>query len=106
MEILFFIGQALAIAAIGYIVAQAYEYAAKYGDSVTRKSAGFSTWAAGRSARQRTHEAAMRFSFVPESVGGAEDLGTAAREEPSLRDARERMGRARVDSAAATSRAA
>jgi hypothetical protein len=33
MDILLFAGEALLIAAIGYVVAKAYEYAAKYGGS-------------------------------------------------------------------------
>ena len=32
MDILFFVGQALLIGAVGYVVAKAYEYAAKHGD--------------------------------------------------------------------------
>ncbi|MGZ8229889.1 MAG: hypothetical protein ACXWUS_09635 [Burkholderiales bacterium] len=88
MDILFFIGQALAIAGIGYVVSQAFVYAAKYGDPITWKSADFPTPAVPAPADAQMEDMAVHFSFVPESVGGAEDLAAQASEESlSLRKA-------------------
>jgi hypothetical protein len=88
MDILFFIGQALAIAAIGYVVSQAFVYAAKYGDPINWKSADFPTPPLPAPADAPMEDMAVHLSFVPESVGGAEDLAAQASEEPlSLRKA-------------------
>ncbi|MGZ8197921.1 MAG: hypothetical protein ACXWVP_06160 [Burkholderiales bacterium] len=87
MDILFFIGQALAIAGIGYLVSQAFAHAA-YGDPITWKSADFPTPAVPAPADAQMEDMAVHFSFVPESVGGAEDLAAQASEESlSLRKA-------------------
>jgi hypothetical protein len=105
MDILIFIGQALAIAAIGYIVAQAYEYAAKYGDPADWQPSDSSTPTVPAPKDLPT----VHLSFVPESVGGAENLGAVEREDSVryARDADERGARARAQAApAVASRAA
>jgi hypothetical protein len=69
VDILIFIGQALAIAGIGYIVSQVFACTAKYRDPNTWKPADFSARAPKTPAEARTENLAIRFSFVPESAG-------------------------------------
>jgi hypothetical protein len=75
VDILIFIGQALAIASIGYIVSQAFACTAKYRDPNTWKPAGFSARAPKTPAESRTENFAIQFSFVPEGLGGSRDDG-------------------------------
>jgi hypothetical protein len=73
VDILIFIGQALAIAGIGYIVAQAFACTAKYRDPNTWKPADFSRRAVKASADVPTKNTVLQFSFVPEGLGGFRD---------------------------------
>jgi hypothetical protein len=109
MDILIFIGQALAIAAIGYIVAKAYEYTAKYGDPANWQPTNASIPTVAAPSDLRMEQTAVHLSFVPESVGGAANLGAVEREDSGRcsRDADERVVRARAQAApAVASRAA
>ena len=73
LDILLFIGQALAIAGIGYIVSQAFACTAKYRDPNTWRPADFSARAPKTPAEARTENLAIQFSFVPESAGVSRD---------------------------------
>jgi hypothetical protein len=90
MDMLFFIGQALAIAAIGYAVSHAFAYAPIHGDPVTSKSTDLRTPAVRASADAQMENPPLRLSFVPESVGGYEDFAPSnihAEMQPPVRDA-------------------
>ena len=78
---LFFIGQALAIAAIGYVVSHAFAHAPTHGDPVTSEPVDFRSPAVPASADAQTQSPALHLSFVPESVGGSEDLAAYAGED-------------------------
>jgi hypothetical protein len=80
VDILIFIGQALAIAGIGYIVSQAFACTAKYRDPNTWKPADFSVRAPKTPAEARAENLAIQFSFVPESGTGYEDTGARVNE--------------------------
>jgi hypothetical protein len=82
VDILIFIGQALAIAGIGYIVAQAFACTAKYRDPNTWRPADFSTRTVNASGDARTEHVAIRLSFVPESGVGYEDNAARGNEGP------------------------
>jgi hypothetical protein len=83
MDILFFVAQALAIAGIGYVVSQVFAFTAKYGDPDTWDAARFSKDAAPAIPRPRapSENTPLHLSFVPESVGGPEDLAAAANDD-------------------------
>jgi hypothetical protein len=80
VDILIFIGQALAIAGIGYIVSQAFACTAKYRDPNTWKPADFSTQAVKASTDARTEPVAILLSFVPESGAGYDHTWARANE--------------------------
>ena len=82
MDILFLIAQALAIVVIGYVVTQAFVYAAKYGDPITWKSSDFPIPKLPASADTEMENLVVHLSFVPESVAAGEDIPVITSEEP------------------------
>jgi hypothetical protein len=74
MDMLFFIGQALAIAVIGYAVSHAFAYAPTHRAPATSKSADLRAPAVRASAGAQMENPPLHLSFVPESVGGHEDV--------------------------------
>jgi hypothetical protein len=72
VDILIFIGQALAIAGIGYIVAQAFACTAKYRDPNWRP-ADVSTRALKSSGDAPAKNTVIQFSFVPEGLGRSKE---------------------------------
>jgi hypothetical protein len=81
VDVLIFIGQALAIAALGYIVSQAYACTAKYRDPRTWRPANFANRSVKVRTAARTEQVTLHFSFVPESAGVPRDDAADAREE-------------------------
>ena len=76
MDMLFFMGQALAIGVIGYAVSHAFAHAPAHGSSILSARANVGEPALPASADAQRESPVVHFSFVPESVGGAEDAAT------------------------------